>query len=65
MAKKKYYPETKIDPQLNKPCSLAVDPCHITKKVRALLCFRCNTNLGSFENMKDKFSYYLNKFKEA
>lgn len=54
-------PETKIDPQLGKPCSLAVDHCHSTKIVRGLLCFRCNTNLGWFENMKNKFLIYLSK----
>ena len=52
-------PETKIDPQLSKPCVLAVDHCHTTNKVRGLLCFRCNTNLGWYESMKDNFTAYL------
>ncbi len=52
-------PESKIDPQLGKPCVLAVDHCHVTGKVRGLLCFRCNTNLGWYENMKDQFLKYL------
>ncbi len=52
-------PETKIDPQLGTPSSLAVDHCHKTKKVRALLCFRCNTTLGSFERQREEFLTYL------
>jgi len=52
-------PETKIDPQLGRPCVLAVDHCHTTNKVRGLLCFRCNTNLGWYESMKDNFTAYL------
>lgn len=55
-------PETKIDPQQGKPCVLAVDHDHVTNKVRALLCFRCNTNLGWFESMKEQFSNYLEKY---
>ena len=54
-------PESKIDPQLKTPCMLAIDHCHETKKVRALLCFRCNTNFGWFESMFDKFLEYKRK----
>lgn len=27
-------------------CGLAVDHCHVTKKIRSLLCTRCNTAIG-------------------
>lgn len=29
---------------------LAVDHCHETKKIRGLLCSRCNTSIGKFEH---------------
>ena len=31
----------------------AVDHCHKTGKVRALLCFRCNVLLGAYENAQE------------
>jgi hypothetical protein len=56
-----HQPEVKIDKQRGTLCILAVDHCHTTGTVRGLLCFRCNTNLGWFETMSDKFSNYLKK----
>lgn len=38
---------------------LAVDHCHITGKVRGLLCTSCNTKLGWFEKYKDLVNIYL------
>lgn len=36
---------------------LTIDHCHKTKKVRGLLCYRCNTGLASF---KDELSLVSN-----
>lgn len=41
---------------MNLPC---VDHCHITNKIRGLLCRLCNTKLGWFEN--NPIQEYLNK----
>lgn len=43
---------------------MAVDHCHLSQKVRGLLCFRCNTALGKFGDNADllnKAIIYLNK----
>lgn len=41
---------------------LAVDHCHQSGKVRALLCGACNNNLGVFELNKHKFEAYLARY---
>lgn len=42
--------ETALDYKTHAPKLLSVDHCHETKKVRGLLCFRCNTSIGKFEH---------------
>lgn len=34
--------------------SLAVDHCEVTGKIRGLLCFRCNSAIGSFGHSTDR-----------
>jgi Recombination endonuclease VII len=46
--------------------ALCVDHCHSTKKVRGLLCSRCNTAIGNLKddpNTADKAAAYLRKSK--
>lgn len=38
---------------------MAVDHCHITNKIRGLLCLNCNTKLGWYDVFKDKIQEYL------
>ncbi len=54
--------ETFVNPRWNKLVTLAVDHDHITKKIRGLLCRRCNQVIGKFEdnpNLFDRASKYL------
>ncbi|CAB4217095.1 Recombination endonuclease VII [uncultured Caudovirales phage] len=43
-------PETDIDGRSGKVRQLSVDHCHITKKVRGLLCVRCNHGIGKLRD---------------
>jgi len=45
--------------------NLAVDHCHVTGKIRDLLCGVCNTRLGYYEKSDiNKLKAYLKKHKE-
>lgn len=44
------------------PSSVCIDHCHVTNKVRGLLCFHCNTALGHVfdnKNILDRMIKYL------
>jgi len=43
-------PETAINPKTKKIQALAIDHCHVTGKVRGLLCANCNRALGLFKD---------------
>lgn len=45
--------ETRVDHRSGKNSRLAVDHCHKSNKVRALLCAHCNNALGSFDDDLD------------
>lgn len=59
-------PETVILIQTNtKPKRLAIDHCHKTNKIRGLLCQKCNTAIGAFNDsieMLQSAIKYLEKY---
>ena len=42
--------ETRKSRTKDKICQLAIDHCHKTGKIRALLCHACNVAIGSFKD---------------
>lgn len=54
-------PETLLDNKQLGIRKLAVDHCHVTNKIRGLLCFKCNIGLGKFndsiDELKNAISY--------
>jgi hypothetical protein len=41
---------------------LAVDHCHVTGRVRALLCTVCNFKLGAYEAFRERAEAFLSKY---
>ncbi len=52
-------------PESDFNCKLSVDHCHVTGKVRGLLCKKCNSGIGllkdSVENLKKALAYLESK----
>lgn len=46
-------------PESRKGFRLSIDHDHITEKIRGLLCYRCNTCLGWYENYAPNVAEYL------
>jgi len=38
------------NPQIVRPGRLAIDHCHVTGKIRGMLCSNCNQGLGKFKD---------------
>lgn len=60
-------PETSLETKngSNRVKDLAVDHCHKTNKVRGLLCFRCNTTIGKFEDNIELLENAINYLKNC
>jgi hypothetical protein len=51
--------ETWVDTRTQEVARLRVDHCHVTGKVRALLCSKCNSVIGVLETNLDQIDMYL------
>lgn len=57
--------ETQLDHRTNIPYNLSVDHCHVSGKIRGLLCNRCNRSLGMAEDnieLLESMIQYLQKY---
>lgn len=45
--------------------NLAVDHCHLTRKVRGLLCFDCNSGIGKLKDSVEVLNKAINYLKGA
>ncbi|MGQ5576747.1 endonuclease VII domain-containing protein [Streptomyces sp. ECR3.8] len=41
---------------------LAVDHCHVTGRVRALLCPQCNRSIGYYEFIRERAESYMRRY---
>lgn len=55
--------EMPIDPRTGKAYELAIDHCHATGKLRALLCPGCNSGLGCFRDSLERLHAAINYLK--
>ena len=58
-------PETQLKKKYNKVKMLSIDHCHSTGKIRGLLCHKCNTGLGSFQDSETILSSAINYLKAS
>lgn len=53
-------PETQLKKKYNKIKMLSIDHCHVTNKIRGLLCHQCNVGLGAFKDNIETLNSAIN-----
>lgn len=48
--------------RLPKKIRLAVDHCHVSGRVRALLCAACNRSIGYYEYIRQDAETYISRY---